>query len=55
MNTDLISTIMGAVSAFAMAAFTFVAPPGTPTWMKVLGYVAAGSTALWGFFTNKKP
>ena len=54
MNTDLMSTIMGIASASATALFTFTAPPGTPTWIKVIGYVGAATMAVWGYLTNKK-
>lgn len=54
MNNDRMTTILGLVVAAITAVMTFQAPPETPMWQLVLGYVAAVSAALWGYLTNKR-
>ena len=55
MNTDLLSTVMGIITAAGTGFITFTAPAGTPTKYLVIGYLSAVSMAVWGYLTNKKP
>jgi len=55
MNTDKLSSIMGAVVAVMTAIGTFNMPVETPTWQKAIGYAGAACLAVWGYVTNKMP
>ena len=53
MNSDKFTTILGIVMAVVMALGSFAAPVGTPEWLRIVGYIGAVATAVFGFFTNK--